>query len=196
MRRVALSFDDGPSSGWTEAILDLLAEHNAKASFFAVGMCVGAREKTAMRIVRDGHDLGNHTYTHPRLTTLELDQVHDQLWKTIEMIAAITATRTSLWRAPYFAHNDRIDKIATDLQMSHVDCTIDPSDWAATDSELIASRVIGNLRDGSVVDLHDGIPFDGGTGTNTRQPTVDALRAILQTPNVTFVTVSSLRASA
>lgn len=181
-----LSFDDGPSK-WTPAILDLLAEHEARATFFVVGAHIEGREETLERMVSDGHTIGNHTWSHPRLTDPGL--THNTIWRqlkdTNEAIFAVTDSNPSVWRAPYYAIDERVASIAGQFGLGHMDADIVPEDCFTNDAALIAERVIEAARgkDGvQMVSLHDGIPPDGGSSscTQSRQPTVDAVRLILE----------------
>lgn len=185
--KLHLSFDDGPSE-WTPQILDLLAAHQAKATFFVVGTHIEGREEILERMVIDGHTIANHTWSHPRLTDPGL--THNRIWRelgqTNEAIYAVTGVDTRAWRAPYFAHDERVDSIAYQWALTHVGADIVPEDCFTNDALLIAERVLEAARNTerkvSVVSLHDGIPPDGGSGscTQSRQPTVDAVRIILE----------------
>jgi len=189
--RIALTFDDGPAT-WTAPILDLLVDH-AKATFFVCGHAVAAHKELLRLAAFDGHEIGNHTFNHPRLTTLSDEDVERELTMTSEEIYAVLGDYPSLWRAPHFDTDERVNRIATELGMTHVGCTLDPGDWMNT-AERIVARV-SQAKDNDIVDLHDGIPPDGGTGAPTRQATVDALPHILAL-DAEFVTVTELWTSA
>lgn len=179
----ALTFDDGPSE-WTPKILDLLARSNQKATFFAVGqmMLEPGAAKTVRRIHVEGHTLANHSWSHRRLTELDDDEVKGELQATSQLIALVTGSAPTLFRAPYFGTDERVNRIAAELGMTHVDATCVPDDWATDDAEAVARVVLSELRPGAVVSLHDGIPPDGGSSgcTQSRQPTVEAVRMILE----------------
>lgn len=177
-----LTFDDGPSR-WTPLILDLLAEHNRQATFFVVGQSIlEVPAETIRRIHRDGHQIGNHSWTHPRLTTLPDEEVRVELESTSQLIRLATGEQPALFRAPFFGTDERVDRIAAELGLTHVGATCVPDDWATDDAEAVARVVLSELRPGAVVSLHDGIPPDGGSSacTQSRQPTVDAVRLILE----------------
>lgn len=181
-----LTFDDGPSE-WTPKILDLLAEHEVKATFFVVGSQIAGREGILRRAGYDRHAVGNHTWNHPRLTdpALTVNAVRRELRDTSARIAQVVGKTPPVWRAPYFGIDDRADVIGRDLGMTHIGADIVPDDWRLNDATIIAERVIEAARtagDNPVVCLHDGIPPDGGSThcTSSRQPTVDAVRIILE----------------
>lgn len=179
-----LTFDDGPSLEWTPQILDLLGEHGKHAMFFLVGhsMLNPGSAKIVRRIHEEGHTIGNHSWTHRRLTDLVDIDVRGELESTSELIALVTGSLPTLYRAPYFDRDDRVDAIAAELRMTHVGATCVPDDWATDDAEAVARVVLSELRPGAVVSLHDGIPPDGGSSacTKSRQPTVEAVRLILE----------------
>lgn len=175
------TFDDGPSE-WTDQILDLLAEHHARALFFVTGMRAQERPETVMRAYLGGHGIGNHGWSHARLTRLTDGEVRDELDRTSRFLESLTGSRPTLFRAPFFGTDDRVNKIAESLGMTHVGASIVPDDWATNDHEAVAGIVLSELQPDSVVSLHDGIPPDGGSSmcTASRQPTVEAVRLILE----------------
>lgn len=176
-----LTFDDGPSE-WTPAILDHLADHQAHAMFFATGQQIFGRADILKRAHAEGHTIGNHGYTHTRLTTLDDHDVRMELLATSELIELITGERPSLFRAPYFDADERVLAIAGEQGLAHMGASVIPEDWSNCDAAAIARVVLTELRPASVVSLHDGIPPRGGSEmcTDTRQPTVDAVRLILE----------------
>lgn len=176
-----LSFDDGPSE-WTSALLDVLAEFETVATFFVVGQSAALLPAVIRRTVAEGHQVGVHGWTHTRLTGLPDDEVELELRLTAELIMSVTGSRPSRFRAPFFDTNSRVDELAATLGLKHMGASVVPDDWAECDPEAIARTVLAEIRPGSVVCLHDGIPPDGGSSscTDTRQPTVDAVRQILE----------------
>lgn len=184
-----LTFDDGPTAQWTPKLLDLLAEYGVKATFFVVGASVLDNPEVIGRIAREYHTIGNHTFTHSRLTALTDNQIRCELLATQYLIDAWPREHLGVWRAPYFGIDDRVKAIALEpeLNLEHVGADIVPEDCFTNDALLIAERVIEGARNSEaanpVVCLHDGIPPDGGSAscTQSRQPTVDAVRIILET---------------
>lgn len=176
-----LTFDDGPSE-WTPAILDLLAAHEQRAVFFVTGVHAADLPEILIRAHLEGHTVGNHGYTHRRLTELTDNEVRTELGMTSSVIEAVLGTPPRLYRAPFFGRDDRVDVIAADMGLRHVGASIVPDDWATDDHEAVARVVLDELRPGSVVSLHDGVPPDGGSSscTASRQPTVEAVRLILE----------------
>ncbi len=190
--RASLTYDDGVSQ-WTDPLLDVLAEHGAKCSFFVIGANIHKRENTLRRIVEEGHEVGVHTWTHRRVTELSDQKFRDELDMTSGLIQAVTGVKPTLWRPPHFDFNDHVETQARKAGLILADRTIDPSDWANHSAEGISEYVERELHNRAIVDLHDGIPPGGGNGTLTRQPTVDATALILsRCPDVDFVTLTEL----
>lgn len=177
--RLTLTFDDGPSE-WTEPILDILAARGERAMFFLVGKAIDGRDATVKRMFEDGHAVGVHSWSHGRLTSMDDDMVRLELGATVNRIYTITDELPTLYRAPYFDHDDRVDRHAGELGLRHVDASIVPDDWSLADPAEIVARVLAAAQPGGVVCLHDGIPPDGGNGTASRQATVDAVRILLE----------------
>lgn len=176
-----ITFDDGPSE-WTMPILDLLDEHDRYAAFFVTGEKLLDWWHLLIPMRARGHTIGNHGFSHRRLTALSDAEVRQELMRTSDLVELVTKRRPTLYRAPYFGHDDRVDQIAAELGMTHVGATCVPDDWATDDAEAVARVVLSELRPGAVVSLHDGIPPDGGSSgcTQSRQPTVEAVRLILE----------------
>lgn len=175
--KVHLTFDDGPSD-WTEPILDILGEHDAKASFFLLGLWIIGRESTVERMSQEGHTIGVHGWTHRRLPTLVGESIQSELMSTATLIESITDTWPSLWRAPHLDPGQRALEAASVLGLEHVGADIDPADWREPSSYLISDYVRTHAFDGCVVDLHDGIAPQNH-GTRTRQATVDAVQRLM-----------------
>ncbi len=189
--RVALTYDDGPTR-WTPAILDHLAAHDAKGTFFVCGHAIADHTETIHRMIEEGHEIGVHTWTHPHLTHLSDNDIRAELRTTIVILNTF-GIEPKIWRAPYLDVNNRVEAIAEREGLYHIGVTLDPGDWACDDAETITRHVHEHAIHESIVLLHDGIPPDDGSGTKSRQPTVDATGMILAAnPLVSFVTVSAL----
>lgn len=180
MACVALTFDDGPSE-WTEPILDILAEHNAHATFFVVGSVAGRRADLLRRMDESGHEIGNHSWSHPALARdCGDDRVRDELRRTNDELAAILGAPPRRFRAPHYDVDARVEAIAAELGLVHTRGDVTPPDWheKATPA-LTTTFVLRQIEDGCVIGLHDGIPpSEAGSGVS-RQSTVDAVATIV-----------------
>jgi peptidoglycan/xylan/chitin deacetylase (PgdA/CDA1 family) len=180
---VALTFDDGPSP-WTEQILDLLAAHDGRATFFALG-CLAAddeRGPTLRRVVESGCEVGNHTFTHPHLTEIGDEEIRDEFERAGGAIEAATSTRPRLWRPPFFHVDERVRAAVAPFGLLEVGCSMMPWDWE-WDSDRTVEFVLERLRPGSIVCMHDGRPPDEPAELSrpTREATVTAVGVILET---------------
>lgn len=184
-RLVALTFDDGPDPTWTPKILDVLERYHVPATFFVVGENGVAQRSLLRRIVDDGDELGNHSYTHPNMADEADSGIGLELNATQRLIEAYTGRSTRLFRAPYFG--DAEPTTADELQpaliaQQHgytvVGLHVDPDDWQRPGVDAIVDRTIAAVehpapdRSGNVVLLHDG----GGD----RAQTVAALPRIIE----------------
>ena len=162
-----LTFDDGPS-GYTQAILDVLARYDAKATFFVLGRSAAGQPEMVEAIYAAGHGLGNHTYSHPSLPKVGWQRMADEVTGTA---AAISGRDSGCLRPPYGARNTTVSNNAAKLGYQLVLWTIDPRDWSRPGARAIAERVISRAHPNGVVVMHDG----GGDRTQT----VAALEIIL-----------------
>lgn len=192
---VALTFDDGPSH-WTPAILDALRERGARGTFFVLGLSIPGREPILRRAAAEGHELGNHAYSHVDPTALDDSTLRDELERTSGLIERATGTRPTLFRPPYAAMDVRVARVARSAGLSPtVLRSVDPADWRERDPARIVDHVLSLVRPGSIVCLHDGVPPHTSAGTLDRSPTVAALPAILAglaARSLAAVTVSAL----
>ncbi|MCU0636309.1 MAG: glycosyltransferase, partial [Gemmatimonadaceae bacterium] len=181
--RVALTFDDGPDPAYTGAILDTLASRKAIASFFVIGRQVQQFPALTRRITDAGHEIGNHTFSHPDLAGLSETAVHVELATAGRVIEAVTGHRPLLFRPPYIgdarpATEERLRPmaVATSLGLRTAGLEVDTRDWQLTDPAAIVRRALDGLSKGRTILLHDG----GGDRTATVAavgPLVDSLRA-------------------
>ena len=159
---VRLTFDDGPAPTATSAVLDTLAAWGAEATFFVTGSMAAAHPDLVRRARAEGHRIGNHSWSHPDLTTLSQAQVQSQLQRTSDVVRQVTGDSPTEWRPPYGARNDLVEAAARDVGLSSmVLWTVDPRDGADPPPPTVRDRVLELVRPGSVVLLHDG------TGQNT-----------------------------
>ena len=198
---LALTFDDGPDPEWTPAILDVLKRENVPATFFIIGKNGQAYPDLVRRIVNDGHEIGNHTFTHPNLGEIPLSLTELELNATQRLIESVVGRSTVLFRPPYFgdAEADKPQEVepailAQKLGYIMVGVRIDPNDWQLpVSADQIVSRTIDRAMDnnpetrGEVVLLHDS----GGD----RSATIEALPRLireLKARGFRFVPVSDL----
>ena len=181
---VALTFDDGPTP-YTDRLLSILTANKAKATFFEIGNKVAANPAGAKRVVEAGMELGNHTWEHPNMTTLPLEDVPSQLSRANGAIAAATGVTPKLWRPPGGLTNAAVNEQAGKAGLAGILWDVIPYDWI-NDSNTAASRLLlmTQIKPGSVVLLHD-----------TYSSTVDIVEQfipVLKANDYHFVTVTQL----
>lgn len=152
---VSLTFDDGPSPHVTPSILDVLAREQVKATFFVVGHNIAGNEALLRRAYVDGHEIGNHSWSHPDLAALPPDQVEDQLRATQQAVAASGVPVPRLVRPPYGSINN---VVAAHNHLAVVQWNVDPEDWKSQDPALITEMLLAQVRPGSIILLHDIYP--------------------------------------
>jgi peptidoglycan/xylan/chitin deacetylase (PgdA/CDA1 family) len=174
---LALTFDDGPNPAWTPRLLEILASHDVRATFFLVGSHAQAEPELVRRIVAAGHLIGNHSWSHPNLALTPASRVKEELTRTSQTLEQITGAPVRYFRPPYGARRPAVLRLARSLGMTPVLWNAMTSDWKEPSSEAIAerlTRVIDRLerrgRAANIV-LHDG--SHRGLGAN-RWPSVAA----------------------
>lgn len=148
---VALTFDDGPGI-YTGELLEGLRERGVKASFFVLGERVDCYEEYILQMQADGHLIGNHTFSHVKLDTLNDEAACDEVRRTCEAIENITGEAVKYIRPPYGAYSDKLECA---INLTKVLWTVDPQDWNTTDVDKIVNHVVSNAKDGDIILLHD-----------------------------------------
>lgn len=155
---IALTFDDGPHAGKTEELLTLLKDEGVPATFFVVGKMVDRYPQLTQEIVRQGHELANHTYTHPRLTGIDDRLILEELGQTRKSIQAITGKETPFYRPPGGIYNRRTLLCASQAGYRMVLWSVLTRDVAGVSQETIYKRIVTGATDGGVVLMHSGVP--------------------------------------
>jgi peptidoglycan-N-acetylglucosamine deacetylase len=184
---IAMTFDDGPHATNTPKLLDMAAKRNIKLTFFVLGECVEQNPAVLQREVAEGHEIGNHSWSHPNLAKLSDEAVRSQLRRTDELIVKTAGVKPKLMRPPYgeLTKRQRI-WINHDFNYKVILWDVDPLDWKRPGPSVVASRIIAGTRPGSIILSHDIHP-----STIEAMPQVfDALLA----KGFKFVTVSELLA--
>ena len=187
--KVAITFDDGPDPEWTPKILDVLKREHAPATFFMIGIQADKFAGVAKRIYDEGHEVGNHTFTHPDISNISSGYMKFELNITERLFASRLGIRTVLFRPPYSIDEepDTADQVrplefTQDMGYTTVGDKIDPGDWRANprrSAEQIAADVLDHLPPCAANDIHCGeiiLLHDGG---GNRAETVRALPMII-----------------
>jgi len=184
---IAMTFDDGPHPKLTPKLLDILKERGVKATFYVIGRNAAEYPDIMKRIVDEGHEVGNHTWSHPWLTRISTSRIQSEMSKTAAIIEETTGKPATTMRPPYGAINTRLRKLFTDdMDLPVIMWSVDPLDWRRPGSGVVASRLVNGAHPGAILLAHDIHP-----GTISAMPsTFDQLTA----KGYKFVTVSELLA--
>jgi peptidoglycan/xylan/chitin deacetylase (PgdA/CDA1 family) len=182
---IALTFDDGPSATLTPKLLDLLAAHHMKATFFVVGQNAADHPDILRRAVKEGHEIANHSWSHPNLGKMSDDAVRREVQKTDDAISAAIGKRPTLLRPPYGSITARQKHwIHEEFGYRIIIWDVDPLDWKRPGPSVVTSRILKETHAGSIVLAHDIHP-----------PTLEAMPATfdqLDRKGFKSVTVSEL----
>jgi peptidoglycan/xylan/chitin deacetylase (PgdA/CDA1 family) len=159
---LALTFDDGPNATWTPKLLDILATHNIRATFFVLGGRARVQPELVKRTAQAGHLIGNHSWDHPNLARSSPEVILEQLTRTQDMLEQITGAAVKFFRPPYGARRPAVFQIARELGLNVVLWNAMTSDWSDPSPQRIALRLTGKIerlrqkgRAANIV-LHDG----------------------------------------
>ncbi|WP_288435038.1 polysaccharide deacetylase family protein [uncultured Chryseobacterium sp.] len=183
-KELVLTFDDGPDETYTPQVLDILSQYHVPAAFFLIGLNAEKNLPLVKRIYREGHEIGNHTFTHENVAKVSPERALLEMKLTRLLIECITGHSTILFRAPYNADSEpttseEIIPVALARQQNYLDIgeNIDPEDWQpGVKADEIVKRVMAGIKQerGNIILLHDA-------GGDTREETVKALKILIPT---------------
>ena len=150
---VALTFDDGPKAGVTDLILDALKKYDAKATFFVLGSRCDANKNLLKRAAEEGHEIGNHTWDHPKMTSESSNAIADQIDRTNAIIEEITGTVPTIFRPPYGLYDERISSYVGKEHLILWD--VDTLDWKLRNADLVVPSALNTVQEGNVILMHD-----------------------------------------
>ncbi len=185
--KIALSFDDGPHPIYTKDVLSVLRHHDIKATFFVIGENANYYPDVLCQITEEGHEIGNHTFTHSLKKNINQKVLTDELKKSHNTIKNICGYEVKLFRPPGGIINDKVKETVCELGYKIVLWNIDTKDWAHSSVESITKNVLSNTKSGSIILFHDYI--------YKNSPTIEALEKIipkLKEQGYSFVTVGEL----
>lgn len=149
---IAITFDDGPSGRYTGRLLDGLKERNVKASFFLIGENAEENPELVERIYKEGHLIGNHTYSHVQMTHLSEEAAVREIERTDQVISAITGEHVAYMRPPFGAWQRELE---VRMEVLPVLWSVDPLDWTTENVDEIVSKVVTEVEEGDIILLHD-----------------------------------------
>ena len=181
---IALTFDDGPNSNVTPQVLEALAEHDAKATFFMLGSQATANPSMAKEIAMAGHEIGNHTNLHQNLVKLDTYDIDEEISESARNIEEASGQYPTMTRPPYGIFDERVEETATALGNSLILWSVDSLDWKTRNAKKIKEEILNSITPGAIVLMHD-----------IHQETADALPELLTAlinEGYHFVTVSEI----
>ncbi|MBQ7117905.1 MAG: polysaccharide deacetylase family protein [Clostridia bacterium] len=180
---LALTFDDGPSAH-TQRLLDIFKKYGGKGTFFVLGNTLDNRKETLKRIAFEGHEIGNHSWSHRQFTNIDIDEVKDQIMMTRAKIYDITGVDCTIVRPPYGACNDEIRALGKEIGVTFVNWSVDTLDWKTKNADAVYKEIIKDAGDGHIILCHD-----------LHKTTVDAMEKVIPAligEGYQLVTVSEL----
>jgi len=169
---VALTFDDGPSNNRVNDIINVLESYKAKATFFLLGERINKKtSEIVKKIYNAGHELGNHSWSHRKLTSLSSEEQLQELEKTSTAIKNATEQDVKWFRPPYGCHDDNLIENTNRLNMYSILWTVDSLDWQGDKPEILVERVTSNVHSGAIILFHDH---------DNKSNTVEALPQIIK----------------
>ncbi len=181
IRKIAITFDDGPHPSYTAQLLDGLKERGIHATFFVTGEHAEANPEIIKRMQEEGHLIGNHTYSHIQLTEKNREIFREELIRTNEIIEEITGEEVQYVRPPYGSWDKSFEK---ELNMFPVLWNVDPLDWCSKNVACITRKIVSKAEENDIILMHDYYETS----------VTAALRAIdeLMEEGYTFVTVEEI----
>lgn len=188
---VALTFDDGPDKDFTPQVLDILKKNDVKATFFVVGENVGWNPEILKREYEEGHEIGNHTFTHINVSKRGYDDIYKEIDETQQAVKKIIGVEPKLFRPPYRAISKEMCNIVKKKDMNIVLWSnLDPRDWSNPGVYYIVDTITSKVQNGTIILLHDYNNL-----RNTKSQTIQALEIVipkLKEMGYRFVTISEL----
>jgi peptidoglycan/xylan/chitin deacetylase (PgdA/CDA1 family) len=155
-KQLALTYDDGPNDPHTLRLLEVLAKHNVRATFFLIGRYVQQRPEIVREVVKAGHVIGNHTFMHPLLTFKSSAEARKELTDCRSAIQDAVGKHSNLFRPPFGGRRPAVLRIARELGLEPIMWNVTGYDWNAPPAVVIEKKVSSQMRGGDVILLHDG----------------------------------------
>ena len=161
-KKVAISFDATWGTELTDEILEILDSHQIATTFFLAGYWVDKHPDYVVKIAEAGHEIGNHSHTHPHMNSLSEQGIAYELKQNERMIQDLTGQRTTLFRPPFGEYNNQVIQVASSLGYHTIQWSVDSLDWKNLDSNQIYDRVMSQIKPGSIVLFHNAAPGTPG----------------------------------
>jgi peptidoglycan-N-acetylglucosamine deacetylase len=195
-KQLALTYDDGPNDPHTLRLLQVLGKHDVKATFFLIGRYVQQCPAIAREIVKAGHVVGNHTFTHPLLTFKSTDEIRQELFECHsaleDAVGAGSNLISNLFRPPFGGRRPAVLRIARELGLDPIMWNVTGFDWTAPPAAVIEEKVANQIRGGNVILLHDGGHKQLGADRSQTVQATDHLIAKYKLEGYAFKTIPEM----
>ena len=192
-RSVALTYDDGPNPPDTDELLDVLAKHNVKATFFLIGNRIERHPETVNRMIAEGHQIGNHTYSHPLLGFLPPTYVQRQIERTDDLLQQHGIAKDSVFRSPMLTRFLPVAYVLAKADRTHISCDVWSWDWTTQNPDKITETVLKKTKPGSIIVLHDGKAENKNANRSGTIEATDRIITALKQDGYQFVRLSGVR---
>jgi peptidoglycan-N-acetylglucosamine deacetylase len=191
-KQLALTYDDGPNDPHTLRLLEILAKHEVRATFFLIGRYVQQRPDIVRELVRAGHVVGNHTFTHPLLTLMRETRIHQELADCRSALCDAIGEPSDLFRPPFGGRRPAVLRIVRELGLQPVMWNVTGYDWNAPPAAIIDKKVAKQIRGGDVILLHDGGHKKMGADRSQTVVATNSLISHYKSEGYEFVTIPQM----
>lgn len=191
-KQIALTYDDGPNDPHTLRLLEVLAKHNVRATFFLIGRYVRERPDIAREVIRSGHVVGNHTFTHPLLIFKSEAEIREELLRCRHSLLDIVGGHSNLFRPPFGGRRPGTLRVARELGLSPIMWSVTGYDWNAPQARVIERKISNRVRGGDVILLHDGGHKQMGADRSQTVLATDHLISRYKGEGYEFVTIPKM----
>lgn len=191
-KQIALTYDDGPNNPHTLHLLEVLARHDVRATFFLIGRYVQRYPEIARQIVQSRHVVGNHTFTHPLLIFKSTAEIRRELSGCHSALQDAIGEYSNLFRPPFGGRRPAVLRVAHELGLKTVMWNVTGYDWNASPAALIEEKVAKQVRGGDLILLHDGGHKEMGADRSQTVLATDHLIQRYKANGFEFVTVPQM----
>lgn len=191
-KKLALTYDDGPNDPHTLRLLEVLARHEVRATFFLIGRYVARRSDIVRQVVKAGHVVGNHTFSHPNLIFCSRGQAETEIQQCQQVVHEAVGEQTRLFRPPFGGRHAGTLRLARSLGLEPIMWNVTGYDWRSKPAQYVEQKVRAKVRGGDVILLHDGGHREFGADRSQTVIATDRLVARYKSEGYEFMTVPEM----